>query len=343
MSRVHTKLVPTTEQQLVKSEIIQESDQEDVLFKAMELTGFQADNPDQGKQKLCRQKKDHFACHHVMFTSCFGPLISILKYGDFSISWIMKMSWIHDIFWLKVGEKIHLNCDRKNDHFASSSKLLNIYFCFSDLLGSIVLVDKARNPPIKHLVKVKKSSDGGKVHLCNFCTKEFKKPSDLCRHLRLHTLDFPFKCRLCPRRFSVKSTLNGHMKIHTGGRDQICPLCLKRFPTSSALKLHQKTHKQPKTGADEADEVELGELGSVACPLIKATTKSCLTHKSRPNSLANGLAMFLKHPFPWSRSSWQWWVSKETAVLLQLAMLRAALVYHTAPWGNEDAIVGEKL
>jgi hypothetical protein len=86
MSRVHTKLVPTTEQQLVKSEIIQESDQEDVLFKAMELTGFQADNPDQGKQKLCRQKKDHFACHHVMFTSCFGPLISILKYGDFSIS-----------------------------------------------------------------------------------------------------------------------------------------------------------------------------------------------------------------------------------------------------------------
>ena len=81
--------------------------------------------------------------------------------------------------------------------------------------GVMVLADKDKNGKItKHLVKILRGADGIKRTLCNFCDRGFKKPSDLCRHLRLHTLIKPFKCRFCTRAFSNKITLNSHSRIH---------------------------------------------------------------------------------------------------------------------------------
>ena len=42
-----------------------------------------------------------------------------------------------------------------------------------------------------------------------YCSKEFKKPSDLIRHIRIHTHEKPYKCTQCFRAFAVKSTLTG--------------------------------------------------------------------------------------------------------------------------------------
>ncbi|GFY46819.1 zinc finger protein 236 [Trichonephila inaurata madagascariensis] len=83
---------------------------------------------------------------------------------------------------------------------------------------------------------------GVRWYQCLYCTKEFKKPSDLVRHIRIHTHEKPYKCDLCFRAFAVKSTLNAHIKTHTGAKDYSCEHCKKLFSTSGSLKIHLLLH-----------------------------------------------------------------------------------------------------
>ncbi|PSN39818.1 hypothetical protein C0J52_18430 [Blattella germanica] len=79
-------------------------------------------------------------------------------------------------------------------------------------------------------------------HQCSYCTKEFKKPSDLVRHIRIHTHERPYKCTHCFRSFAVKSTLTAHIRTHTGVRDHVCYMCMKKFSSASSLKVHIRMH-----------------------------------------------------------------------------------------------------
>ncbi|XP_060679104.1 zinc finger protein 236-like isoform X1 [Hemiscyllium ocellatum] len=91
--------------------------------------------------------------------------------------------------------------------------------------------------------------NGIRWHMCTYCTKEFKKPSDLVRHIRIHTHEKPYKCTQCFRAFAVKSTLTAHMKTHTGIKEFRCPMCAKMFSTQGSLKVHLRLH----TGARPFD------------------------------------------------------------------------------------------
>ena len=84
--------------------------------------------------------------------------------------------------------------------------------------------------------------NGIRWHQCVYCTKEFKKPSDLIRHIRIHTHEKPYKCTQCFRSFAVKSTLTSHLKTHLGIKQFRCSICDKHFATQGSLKVHSRLH-----------------------------------------------------------------------------------------------------
>ncbi|XP_060730887.1 zinc finger protein 236-like [Tachysurus vachellii] len=83
---------------------------------------------------------------------------------------------------------------------------------------------------------------GVRWHGCPYCSKEFKKPSDLVRHIRIHTHEKPYKCGQCFRAFAVKSTLTAHTKTHSGIKAFQCTHCRKSFSTSGSMKVHMRLH-----------------------------------------------------------------------------------------------------
>lgn len=58
--------------------------------------------------------------------------------------------------------------------------------------------------------------DRQRPYSCETCDKAFKHPSDLKKHLRIHTGERPFSCNTCDKAFNQSSVLKRHMRMHTG-------------------------------------------------------------------------------------------------------------------------------
>ncbi|RZC34937.1 zinc finger protein Xfin-like [Asbolus verrucosus] len=95
----------------------------------------------------------------------------------------------------------------------------------------------------RYLVMQKKVNDV-RWYICSYCSKEFKKPSDLIRHTRVHTREKPFVCKQCGASFSLKSTLFCHVKTHIGSNSYICVICLKKFSSVRSVNLHLRKHSE---------------------------------------------------------------------------------------------------
>lgn len=76
---------------------------------------------------------------------------------------------------------------------------------------------------------------------CDQCGRTFKYPSDLKKHLQIHTDVKKFVCADCNRTFRRLHQLNVHRRIHTGEKPYVCQRCGAKFRHDSTLTMHIRT------------------------------------------------------------------------------------------------------
>jgi DNA-directed RNA polymerase subunit RPC12/RpoP len=104
-----------------------------------------------------------------------------------------------------------------------------------------------------------------KSHVCLFCGKIYNRKYGLKIHLRTHTGYKPLKCKVCLRPFSDPSNLNKHVRLHSQGDTPYrCPYCSKILVRKRDLDRHiMSRHTQNNGDAlnhdlpDEDDDEEI--------------------------------------------------------------------------------------
>ncbi|KXJ09713.1 zinc finger and BTB domain-containing protein 17 [Exaiptasia diaphana] len=137
----------------------------------------------------------------------------------------------------------------------------------------------------------RKLSDGPRI--CEQCNKAFKYPSDLKKHLQIHTNIKKFKCEDCGRFFRRLHQLNVHMRIHTGEKPYVCNRCGVSFRHDSTLTMHIRTrhdHLRP-FKCDECGNT-FGRLSH----LRKHVRKVCGNRLNKDRSIAQ--CRFCEENFP---------------------------------------------
>jgi DNA-directed RNA polymerase subunit RPC12/RpoP len=81
---------------------------------------------------------------------------------------------------------------------------------------------------------------------CHLCTKTFRSPTLMNRHLKTHGSVKPYRCPYCDKRFTNSSNLKSHTRIHTKDKPYACRYCEKGFAQASNLKSHERTHTKDK-------------------------------------------------------------------------------------------------